>query len=48
MLVGIHNVFPPDGTDVNDPLKKLLKMEAVWALHKDILGFMFDGTENTI
>jgi len=46
----IHDVFPVDEDDENDPLslKKILKLESMWALHKDILGFTFDGLEKTI
>ena len=50
VLQGIHDVFPADNNDEEDPisLKKLKKLEAMWALHKDILGFTFDGVEKTI
>lgn len=50
MLRGIHDVFPEDGEDAEDPisLKKLLKLEAMWSLHKNIMGFTFDGVERTI
>ena len=36
-----------DEDDGNDPisLKKPLKLEGLWALMKDILGFTFDGIE---
>ncbi len=49
-MQGVHEVFPADENDEEDPLslKKLWKMEAMWALHKDILGFSFDGVEKTI
>ena len=50
VLQGIHDVFPSDKDDAEDPisLKKLVKLEAMWALHKDILGFTFDGVDKTI
>ena len=50
VMTGIHDVFPEDKVDAEDPIsfKKLLKLEAMWALHKDILGFTFDGVEKTI
>ena len=49
-MSGIHDVFPTDKDDSNDPLslKQILKLESMWALHKDILGFAFDGLEKTI
>lgn len=45
LLHGIHDVFPPCETDDKDPisLKKLTKGEGAWALHKDLLSFIFDG-----
>ena len=50
VMTGIHDVFPEDRVDAEDPIlfKKLLNLEAMWALHKDILGFTFDGVEKTI
>ena len=50
VTMGIHDVFPPDDNDEEDAisLKKLKKFEAMWLLHKDILGFTFDGLEKTI
>ena len=50
VMSGIHDVFPVDSEDENDPisLKKLRLLEAMWALEKDILGFGFDGIEKTI
>ena len=46
----IHDVFPVDDDGENDPLslKKILKLESMWALHKDILGFTFDGMDKEI
>ena len=50
MMKGVHDVFPADDDDENDPLslKKLRKEEGMWALEKDILGFAFDGDEKTM
>ena len=50
VMTGIHDVFPPNEDDEEDPisLKKLKKFEAMWLLYKDILGFTFDGLEKTI
>ena len=50
VMHGVHDVFPADEDDDNDPLsmKKLLKLEGDWALLKEILGFEFDGVEKTM
>jgi hypothetical protein len=50
LLHGIHDVFPADSDDSNDPtsLKKLLKKEGQWDLVKEILGFDFDGEAKTM
>ena len=50
VMKSIHDVFPPDDVDGNDPIshKMLLKQEGMWALTKDILGFTFDGEKKTI
>jgi len=50
VMKGVHDVFPEDEVDQNDPIsyKKLLKLEAMWSLTKDILGFTFDGDNKTI
>jgi hypothetical protein len=50
MMHGIHDVFPPDTEDANDPisLKKLLKLEGEWAVLKELLGFEFDGEKKTM
>jgi hypothetical protein len=50
VMHGIHDVFPADAEDANDPisLKKLLKKEGQWALMKDCLGFTFDGAAKTM
>ena len=38
IMQGVHDVFPSDENDKEDPLplKNLKKLEAMWALHKDI------------
>ena len=50
VMSGVHDVFPADEVDEEDPLslKKMLKEESMWALTKDVLGFGFDGWEKTI
>ena len=50
VMSGIYDVFPADTDDDEDPisLKKMKKLEAMWTLNKDILGFTFDGIEKTI
>jgi hypothetical protein len=50
VLYGIHDVFPPDDIDENDPisLRKLKKRDAAWAVVKDILGLTFDGVSKTV
>ena len=50
VMYGIHDVFPPDEDDEDDPisLKKLKKKEGSWALVKDILGLTFDGDNKTV
>jgi hypothetical protein len=44
LLTGIHDVFPADEEDENDPvsLKKLKQLEGQFALDKEMLGFDFD------
>jgi hypothetical protein len=50
VLHGIHDIFPADDVDENDPtsLKKLKKNEGRWDLNKELLGFDFDGDEKTM
>eukprot|EP00956_Cyclotella_meneghiniana_P025446 scaffold53123_cov73-Cyclotella_meneghiniana.AAC.1 len=50
VMKGVHDVFPPDEDDSNDPLslKKLEKKEGEWALLKDMLGFDFNGDLKTM
>jgi hypothetical protein len=45
-MTGIHDVFPPDGNDSNDPIseKKLVREEGRYSTRKTLLGFDFDGT----
>ena len=47
---GIHDIFPPDANDEEDPtsLKKLRKGDGAWALRKDVLGWTFDGENKTV
>ena len=49
VMRGVHDVFPEDTVDSNDPLllKKLQKKEGEFALVKDMLGFNFDGDKKT-
>jgi hypothetical protein len=50
IMAGIHNVFPVDIIDRNNPIseKKLLKGEGQYALFKTLLGFDFDGQQKTM
>jgi hypothetical protein len=50
VMHAIHDVFPADQEDENDPisLKKLKKKEGEWALMKEMLGFDFDGIKKTM
>jgi hypothetical protein len=50
LLMGIHDLFPADDDDENDPilLKKLKKLEGEFALEKEMLGFDFDGVAKTM
>ncbi|KAL3793071.1 hypothetical protein HJC23_003079 [Cyclotella cryptica] len=50
VMCAIHEVFPPDETDENDPisLKKLIQKEGSWDIVKEILGFCFHGGDKTI
>ena len=49
-MMGIHDVFPSNCKDDNDPIstKKMLKQEAQFATRKTLLGFDFDGVDKTI
>jgi hypothetical protein len=50
IMSGIHNVFPADLVDSNDPIseKKLLKGEGQYTMIKTILGFEFDGQQKIL
>ena len=50
MMSGIHDLFPPSSSLVDDPIlhKKLEKGDVEWANVKEILGMSFDGTDKTI
>jgi hypothetical protein len=50
IMAGIHNVFPVDIIDGNNPIseKKLLKGEGQYSLVKTLLGFDFDGQQKTM
>jgi hypothetical protein len=50
VMFGIHDVFPANANDENDPisLKKLKQLEGQWALEKEILGFDFDGEDKSM
>jgi hypothetical protein len=46
----IHDVFPADDNNANDPISKnkLMKGEGAMSTTKTILGFDFDGMEKTM
>ncbi len=50
MMMGIHDVFPANEHDENDPMseKKLKQGDGEYAIKKTILGFEFDGINKTI
>jgi hypothetical protein len=50
VMTGIHDVFPPDQDDGNDPIseKKLAKDEGRYSTQKTLLGFDFDGEAKTM
>ena len=47
---GIHDIFPPDENDDEDPTshKKLKKGDGAWAIRKDVLGWTLDGDVKTV
>jgi hypothetical protein len=49
-MMGIHNVFPADNNNFNDPIseKKLKQRNGEYATMKTILGFDFDRVKKTI
>jgi hypothetical protein len=50
VMKGIHEVFPTNDVDSNDPisLKKMQKRESQLSTRKTLLGFDFDGKAKTI
>jgi hypothetical protein len=50
VMTGIHDVFPPDNDDSNDPIleKKLRQQEGQFSTRKTLLGFDFDGIAKTM
>ena len=50
IMTGIHDVFPADIVDSNDPIseKKLLKGEGQYSLFKTMMGFDFDSKRKTM
>jgi len=50
IMEGIHDIFPPDDDDANDPIseKKLLKQDGQYDVLKTLLGFEFDGVGKTL
>jgi hypothetical protein len=49
-MTGIHDVFPADRIDANDPIseKKLKQLDGEYLTTKTILGFDFNGDDKTI
>ncbi len=50
VMTGIHDVFPPDADNSNDPIseKKLRQHEGQFSTWKTLLGFEFDGITKTM
>jgi hypothetical protein len=50
IMTGIHDVFPPDANNSNDPIseKKLRAQEGLYLMCKTLLGFDFDGAAKTM
>ena len=50
IMHGIHDVFPPNNNDDEDPIseKKLKKGEGLYDTNKTLLGFDFDGDAKTM
>lgn len=50
VMCAIHEVFPPNELDGEDPIlfKKLIQRDGAWDTIKDILGFCFNGSDKTI
>jgi hypothetical protein len=49
-MLGIHDVFPADSVNSNDPIskKKLQQLDGEYSTTKNILGFDFNGINKTI
>jgi hypothetical protein len=50
IMHGIHEVFPPEAEDSNDPIleKKLKKGKGMYKTRKTLPGFNFDGKVKTM
>jgi hypothetical protein len=50
VMTGIHDVFPPDDIDNDDPIseKKLKEGEGIYSTKITLLGFNFNGEEKTM
>ena len=50
IMHGIHDVFPPNNSDAEDPIseKKMKKGEGLYDTEKTLLGFDFDGDAKTM
>ncbi len=50
IMHGMHDLFPPDAEDSNDPIleKKLKKGKGMYKTRKTLLGFNFDGKAKTM
>ncbi len=50
VMTGIHDVFPPDNDDSNDPIskKKMIKEEGQYSMRKTVLRFNFDRLAKTM
>ena len=50
IMEGIHDIFPSDDDDANDPIseKKLLKRDGQYDVLKTLLGFEFDDVGKTL
>jgi hypothetical protein len=50
VMMGIHDVFPPDNNDSNDPIseRKLINNEGRYSIQKTLLGFNFEGLAKTM
>jgi hypothetical protein len=50
VMIGIHDMFPPDNDDSNDPIseKKMIKEEGQYSTRKTLLGFDYNGSAKTM